>query len=108
MIRSPLLSSEEHARVAAPLDAAWTLPPHAYTDPGVYVRETETIFRRDWICVAHVDQLPDPPGHLAVQLHDHPIVITRDEIGRVRALSNVCLHRAMPLPQDAEPGHWMA
>lgn len=107
MVRPPLLSAEERAKVTAPADAAWTLPPHAYTDPAVYVRETETIFRRDWICVAHVDQLPEGPGHLAVELHDHPIVITRDDADEVRALSNVCLHRAMPLVDGAGTGRWM-
>jgi phenylpropionate dioxygenase-like ring-hydroxylating dioxygenase large terminal subunit len=103
----PSLAAHDLARVRAPLNRAWTLPPRAYTDPAVYEREDETIFRRDWICVAHVDQLPDPPGHLAVQLHDHPIVITRDETGRIRALSNVCLHRAMPLTDGAGTGRWM-
>ncbi|MGB7879796.1 MAG: aromatic ring-hydroxylating dioxygenase subunit alpha, partial [Ilumatobacteraceae bacterium] len=107
MTPSPLLSADEHAKVTAPLETAWTLPPHAYADPAVYVRESETIFRRDWICVAHVDQLPDAPGHLAVQHHDHPIVITRGETGRIRALSNVCLHRAMPLADGAGTGRWM-
>ncbi len=107
MTRSPLLSPDQHARVAAPLDHAWTLPPHAYTDPAVYVRETEAIFQRDWICVAHVDQLPDAAGHLAVDLHDHPILITRDESGAVHAMSNVCLHRAMPLADGAGTGRWI-
>ena len=107
MTPSPLLSADERAKVTAPLGAAWTLPPHAYTDPAVYVREDETIFRRDWICVAHVDQLPDAPGYLAARLHDHPIVITRDGNGRIRALSNVCLHRGMPLTDGAGTGRWM-
>ena len=34
-------------------------------------------------------------------------MITRDDTGRIRALSNVCLHRAMPLVDGAGTGRWM-
>jgi nitrite reductase/ring-hydroxylating ferredoxin subunit len=98
------LSHLERSRIRATLEAAWTLPPHAYTDPEVWEREVERIFHHDWVCVARADQLPEPGDQLAVDLVGQPIVLTRDEAGRIRALSNVCRHRAMPLVDGRASG----
>ena len=76
---------------------ASTLPPRCYVDPGFYAREAESIFRREWHCVARVDQLPEPGSYLAFDLVGEPLVAVRDLAGRLRVLSRVCRHRWMPV-----------
>jgi phenylpropionate dioxygenase-like ring-hydroxylating dioxygenase large terminal subunit len=92
-----LIASDALDKVTAPLSQAWTLPPDAYTKPMVFAAEIKSIFSRDWLCVARVDQLPQPGDYVCADLPDQPIVITRDQQGVLHALSRICLHRAMPL-----------
>ncbi len=96
-----LLAESELARVREPLARAWTLPPGAYTEPGVFDAEVEKIFNRAWLCVGRTDQVPAPGDYLCVDLISQPIVITRDSAGELHALSRVCLHRAMPLVEGS-------
>ncbi len=98
-----MLTEDEHRRVVAPLEQAWTLPPRAYTDPAVWAAEVERIFRRQWIGVARVEQLAAAGSQLAVDVAGQPIVLTGDG-ETIRALANVCLHRAMPLVEGAATG----
>jgi nitrite reductase/ring-hydroxylating ferredoxin subunit len=102
-----ILTATERERVMTALAHASTLPPHAYTDPEVWAREADAIFRHDWVCVARVDQVPNPGDHVAVDLLDQPLIVIRDDDGTIRALSNVCLHRAMPLVSGAGSARWI-
>lgn len=96
-----LLGESELGRVREPLERAWTLPPAAYTSPEVFQAEVDTLFARDWICVARVDQLPESGDYVCVDLPMQPIVVTRDSQGDLNAFSRVCLHRAMPVAEGA-------
>lgn len=91
----------ELARVLAPLEQAWTLPPRAYTDPRVFAAEKRRIFQRGWTCVARVEQVANPGDYRCVDLLDQPIVVVRGRDGVIRALSRVCAHRAMPVAEGA-------
>ncbi len=95
-----MLTEEERSRVTSPLEAAWTLPPRAYTSSDIFAEEMRRIFHRDWICVARASQLPDPGDYLCVDLVDQPIVVARDAQGSLHAMSRICLHRAMSLVED--------
>lgn len=99
------LTTEEIARVTAPLERSWTLPPSAYTDAAVFRAEQTAIFGRDWLCVARSEQLPEPGDFLCVDLPGQPIVVVRGRDGQLRALSRVCLHRAMPIAEGRGNGN---
>jgi phenylpropionate dioxygenase-like ring-hydroxylating dioxygenase large terminal subunit len=101
------LDADDLALVTAPLASAWTLPPRAYTDAAVWTHEVASIFRRDWICVARSSQVPEPGDHLAVDLVDQPVLVLRDDDGSLRAMSNVCLHRSMPLASGPGNARWI-
>lgn len=101
------LGVAELARAAAPLQSAWTLPPAAYTDPAVWSRELTSIFRHDWVCVARSSQIPAAGDYLAVDLVDQPVLVIRDDDGSARAMSNVCLHRSMPLATGSGSARWI-
>ena len=79
------------------LERGATLPPRCYTDPALYAREEERIFRRAWLPVCRADQLAEPGDYLALDLAGEPLVAVRGRDGVLRVLSNVCRHRFMPL-----------
>ncbi len=91
----------EMARVTAPLERAWTLPPAAYTEPAVFAAEAARIFQREWQCVARADQVADPGDFRCVDLLDQPVVVVRGQDGRIRTFSRICLHRAMPVAEGS-------
>ena len=82
--------------IASSPDEARALPAACYRDPEFYAEELERIMRREWHAVARVDQLALPGDYRAVDLYGEPIVVVRDADQRLRAYSNVCLHRAFP------------
>ncbi|WP_405533268.1 aromatic ring-hydroxylating dioxygenase subunit alpha [Streptomyces avidinii] len=87
-----------------PLERGQTLPPHAYTSPEMYAWEVERIFRREWLCVARTEDIPQPGSYLRLDVLGTPLVITRDEEGELHALSRVCRHRFMDLlPPENTP-----
>jgi phenylpropionate dioxygenase-like ring-hydroxylating dioxygenase large terminal subunit len=96
-----IMNAAEFQRVRAPLEQAWTLPPRAYTDPAVFAAEKARIFAGGWVCVARAHQLANAGDYCAVDLLDQPIVVVRGRDGMIRALSRVCLHRAMPVVDGA-------
>lgn len=100
------LTDHERSLATAPLSRAWTLPPSAYTDPEVFESETEAIFRRDWLCVARVEQVEAPGDWIAVDLIDQPIIVVNGP-GGIAAMSNVCLHRSMPLVSGTGSSRWI-
>jgi phenylpropionate dioxygenase-like ring-hydroxylating dioxygenase large terminal subunit len=79
------------------LERGATLPPRCYTDPALYAREQERIFRREWLPVCRTDLLREPGDYLALEVAGEPLVAVRGRDGALRVLSNVCRHRWMPL-----------
>ncbi|MBL8862550.1 MAG: Rieske 2Fe-2S domain-containing protein [Planctomycetes bacterium] len=75
---------------------AETPPACLYTDPAILDREKELVFARSWQ-YARADLPAEGPGlapfTLLEGLIGEPLVLTRDETGTERVLSNVCTHR---------------
>jgi glycine betaine catabolism A len=84
--------------------AARTLPAAWYSDPSFYVRETQAVFRRSWVCAGMVDEMPAAGGWSAVDIAGLPVLLIRDRDGQLRAFLNVCRHRAAPLCEVGEAG----
>lgn len=70
-----------------------TLPSRCFTDPGIYGREMETIFRHAWQPFAHVGELRQPGDYVAQRLLGEEVVVLRDRKGVLRGYFNVCQHR---------------
>ena len=81
--------------------ACFTLPPEAYTDPDLFALEKERIFRREWLLIGRANDIPNPGDWFTFQVLDDPMLIVRGSDGRIRALSNVCRHRYMPVALEA-------
>lgn len=74
-------------------EQARTMPPAYYTSEAFLALEEDHIFRREWICVGHVGEIPKPGDYFATDLVGEQLIVLRDANGDVRILSNVCRHR---------------
>ena len=79
------------------LASAQALPAAAFTDTGLAAAETAAIFARGWQFVAHVSQLSAAGDHVVTEIAGVPLLMVRGADGQLRALHNVCRHRAGPL-----------
>jgi choline monooxygenase len=75
---------------------AWTDRRAAYRSAEVWAAEQRLIFRRSWQVVATVDDVAEDGSFVTATPGGEPVVVVRDGT-TVRALSNVCRHRAMRL-----------
>jgi phenylpropionate dioxygenase-like ring-hydroxylating dioxygenase large terminal subunit len=90
-------AAELKAAVAVPFNQARAMPKSVYTSDEFAAREVNDIFRKEWFCVGRTSQLSNPGDYLTYELAGQPIMVIRDQEGRLRAQSNVCLHRMSTL-----------
>ncbi len=64
-----------------------------YTDPEVYERDLDRVFRRHWHCIAHESVIPNPNDYELFRMASEQVILTRDGEGRIHALLNICRHR---------------
>jgi len=76
---------------------AFTMPGNFYTSEEFLELEREQLFRRKWICLGREEEIPAVGDYFATDLVGEPVIIVRTSEHDIRALSNVCRHRAMPL-----------
>jgi phenylpropionate dioxygenase-like ring-hydroxylating dioxygenase large terminal subunit len=81
-------------------DTGRTMPAAFYTDVDFLALERRHLFATEWQCVGRVEEVAGPGSYFTYRLGDEPLVITRAEDGRVRALSNVCRHRGTLIARD--------
>jgi choline monooxygenase len=79
------------------LASAATLPSWCYTRPGVLELERERVFGRTWQLVGREDQAARPGQFFTAEVAGEPLLVARGADARLRALSNVCRHRAGPV-----------
>ena len=84
---------------------ARTLPGHYYGSPEVHERESERIFRSEWLCVATAARIPKTGDWVRVELEGDSLLIIRGEGGTIQAFHNMCRHRGTRLCSEAE-GHF--
>ena len=82
-------------------DQARSMPPACYTSEDFLELEKEEIFRKEWICIGRVDEVPKPGDYFATELIDEPLIVVRGQDKKVRVLSNVCRHRSSVIAEGA-------
>jgi choline monooxygenase len=75
----------------------YTLPFSWYSDDDVLRRERSRIFARSWQYGGRAEQVAEPGSFLATDAGGVPILVTRDQVGELRAFVNVCRHRGAVL-----------
>ena len=93
------------AYLATPDDQPRTPDLFHYYSPEVYELELEYIWRKEWIAVGHTAWLRRPGDYFAWDIMGEPVVFVRGQDGKVRALSSICRHRAVPVTEDGERGN---
>jgi choline monooxygenase len=79
------------------LPRAATLPSRLYTDASVLELERERVFGRTWQLVGREEQVAEPGQFFTAAVAAEPLLLVRGADGTLRALSNVCRHRAGPV-----------
>ncbi|WP_416969675.1 aromatic ring-hydroxylating oxygenase subunit alpha [Streptomyces sp. 4F14] len=102
------------AHFPKPAEGSWTehfeldTEPVSYADsisPEYYEQEREAIFRRTWLNVGRVEQLPRKGSYFTRELDaaGTSLIIVRGTDGEVRAFHNICRHRGNKLVWDDNP-----
>jgi choline monooxygenase len=86
-----------------PLERARTIPREWYSDEEMYQRERSEIFAATWQYIGRSEQLKNKGDFLTVDVAGEPVLAIRDDAGQLRAMSNVCRHRAAVI-MDRECG----
>ena len=76
------------------------LIPEAYTDPDYFEVEKEVLFKKQWQCIARVEQLEKTGDYIALTVSDVPIILSKTKSGEIKALANVCQHRSATLVEE--------
>jgi choline monooxygenase len=76
---------------------ASTLPARVYSDPEYFDAQRDRVFARSWQYVGDASRVKAPGRVAPLTLLDgclsEPLVLTSDDEGAMRCLSNVCTHR---------------
>jgi choline monooxygenase len=79
------------------LPFAETIPSRYYTDASILDAENRSIFARTWQLAGHAARVREPGRYFTTLIADEPVLIARGHDGVIRAMSNVCRHRAGPV-----------
>jgi phenylpropionate dioxygenase-like ring-hydroxylating dioxygenase large terminal subunit len=75
-----------------------------YTSPSRLEAERRVLFRRCPVIVGRESELPAPRRFFTHDAAGAPLLVTRDEAGKVHAMLNVCRHRSARLVEDERGG----
>lgn len=82
-------------------DAPYRLSTSLYTDPDLFEIERKKIFRDNPQLVCFSNDLPKPGSFLTFDDLGVPVLLTRDNDGKVQAFLNACSHRSARLKDGA-------
>jgi phenylpropionate dioxygenase-like ring-hydroxylating dioxygenase large terminal subunit len=69
------------------------LPAWSYDSDEMMALENELVFRRNWLLVGHVSDIPEPGDFMTLDVADERALVLRGRDGVVRAFHNLCRHR---------------
>jgi len=80
------------------------IPARPYYDPEWFALERDAVFRRSWLHLGHVCELPEAGSFIRreVELFKASVLLVRSRDGEVRAFHNVCTHRGTRLVDEAQ------
>ena len=79
------------------LEFASTIPSSFYTGRDVLDREQRSVFAKTWQLAGRAEQVREPGQYFTTTIADEPVLVVRGTDGTLRAMSNVCRHRAGPV-----------
>eukprot|EP00117_Sycon_ciliatum_P028565 scpid51533/ scgid22929/ Choline monooxygenase, chloroplastic len=105
--QSPDAAAELRAIVAEfdgskPVEEALTLPSAWYTRRCVLEAEQRCVFGRNWQIACHANHVSRPGQFSTVDVGGEPLIVVRDETGKLHCHFNVCRHHAAIVEQRPE------
>ena len=77
-----------------PIEGLTRVPYWVYTDPALYAAEQVRVFQGEtWSFLCLAAEVEKPNTWRTSSLGEMPVVVTRDDAGRVHAFENRCAHR---------------
>ena len=86
---------EKVSGIRKELSQATHMPGELYTSDTVFAREKERIFMKQWLCIARLEEFPNPGDYITRKIAGESIIVTRQGDGGVSAFLNMCLHRGV-------------
>jgi len=82
------------------------VPVEPYISAAYFEKEREAIFRRHWMNVCRIDDVPNPGDYIVkdIAILKTSLLIVHGSDGTVRAFHNVCQHRGNQLVGDHTKG----
>jgi phenylpropionate dioxygenase-like ring-hydroxylating dioxygenase large terminal subunit len=71
------------------------IPARPYIDPAYYELEKQHVFKKTWLHVGRVEEIPTAGEYFVKELAacDASVIVVRDRAGKINAFHNVCSHR---------------
>src|ERR1700704_4510801 len=66
-----------------------------FHDADVFELESQRLFLRSWLFLAHESQLKRPGDFFATYMGSDPVLVVRQSDGSIGAFLNACRHRGM-------------
>ncbi|MGN7723187.1 aromatic ring-hydroxylating oxygenase subunit alpha [Chitinophaga sp. 22620] len=82
----------------------WSLPRDFYMSRQVLNRETEAIWKQNWLFAGFSCEIPEPGDYFTYAVLDQSVIIIRNEDGKIYAHHNSCRHRGSAICVE-ERGH---
>jgi choline monooxygenase len=79
------------------LEYASTLPSRYYFDAEVLAAEERSVFGGTWQLAGRAEQVREVGQYFTTAVGGEPVLVVRGNDGELRAMSNVCRHRAGPV-----------
>lgn len=64
-----------------------------FSDNDIYQEELEKIFGRAWLMIGHESLVPQVNDFFHTYMGEDPVILTRDDKGKLHAFLNMCRHR---------------
>ena len=80
------------------------LPLREKITPETFEREREKIFKKSWLMIGHVADLPEPGSYFVRELPvvNAALIVIRGRDGAIRSFHNICRHRGNKLIRGGE------
>ncbi|MSP52564.1 MAG: aromatic ring-hydroxylating dioxygenase subunit alpha [Alphaproteobacteria bacterium] len=87
--------------VRVPLNRARHVTSQIYYSQEIFDLEKEKIFMKDWLCVARNEEVERPGDYMTLRIMGEPVLLVRDNGGKLRAFRNMCAHRGVEVINGA-------
>ena len=81
-----------------------TLPSDVYTSDEFFQFEMESLFFREWLCLGHHSEIPNPGDYYTIKIGDEPLIVVRTADGDINVMSSICQHRGYPITAEKPEG----